>query len=168
MAKLAELIATLKFFTIVNAWQGGVHLRDGKVYRRVGPGFWWQWPIRDSIEVMGSKSDTINLTNQVCTSMDGVSVMLSMNVEYKITNVVKAKTSVLNVIDNFSDMSKRFIMSEVRRMTWAQLIDPQTQTNLEDACFDLLVTKTKRWGIKILDVGLTDLAKTFTLSQAQL
>jgi regulator of protease activity HflC (stomatin/prohibitin superfamily) len=111
----------------------------------------------DELEIRDVQEDTWNLPTQSVTTKDDVAVTFSANFAYEIDDV---KASVVNVREfqsSLQDLGMMHLAKRVRDMTWPELL--AEQTDLEKSLRGTLTTRAKEWGVKITQVGITDLVK---------
>lgn len=147
---------------IVRTYEQGVRFTNGiHSEKPVSPGVYAVIPFFDDIEKVNIQEDTIDLPMQTVTTKDEKSVTLSWNVEYQVVDAVKHFMAVRDFDENMPRRAARHIASRVRDKTLVELTEDQKE--LEDSLKGTLNTKAKTWGVKILDVGITDIvqAKTY-------
>lgn len=81
------IINTVKFWVIVNEWQGGVHLRFGKIRRVIKAGMYLKLPIIDSYHVQPIRLQEIPATHINALTKDGQDVTVSGSAWYIINDV---------------------------------------------------------------------------------
>lgn len=81
------LASSVKFWVIINEWQGGVHLRFGKIRRVVKKGMYLKLPIIDAYYVQSIRLQEISATQINAITKDGKDVTLSGSAWYVIDDV---------------------------------------------------------------------------------
>ena len=152
---LLELIASFCIFTIVNPDESGVHLRNGRVHRVIGEGFHWQYPIVDEIQTIPNAQQAIDLPNQTLTTKDGITVNLSGTVRYEVVCPEKTLFTVVDYDDTLQTLAMEIIGEEVPKHTFSP-----SSAILARKIHERLETVAYQWGIDIIQVGITDKAKT--------
>jgi regulator of protease activity HflC (stomatin/prohibitin superfamily) len=146
------------FAVVVESWESGVRFRRGHPQPKpLGPGIWFFWPFLDRIEVIPRQLRFIDLPMQRITTQDGVEIALSANIGYAITDAVKAYTEVHDYEESLARLAAGHLHKRVHAWTYAELVENLGQ--LEKSLEGTLETRSKRWGIEISVVGITDMVR---------
>jgi len=143
---------------VIESWEAGCRFRRGNPEpKHLGPGIWWFVPFFDRIEVVAVKARFIDLPVQSITTKDGVEVALSANIGYEITDAVKAYTEVHDYEESLSRLAAGHLHRKIHAWEYRELV--AEVRDLEAGLERSLTTRAKWWGIRIVDVGITDLVK---------
>lgn len=75
-------------FVVLRAYERGVVLRLGRFHREIGQGFHWLIPLRvEEVQATNIVLETMNVGPQSLTTADGVSIVISVVVSFRIENV---------------------------------------------------------------------------------
>jgi len=120
----------------------------------------WHWfvPVFQDIEVVDVTPDAIDLKVQNVTTTDDIAVALSFNVEYVIADAVQFYLGIQDLEINFEAVARMVVSRRVRGKTWAEVYEGQKE--LEDEVKATLKRRAERYGVKVLDLGITDLGRT--------
>ena len=158
--KLIDLIVTFIHdflpFKIVNQWEEGVHLRNGKFLKCVKPGLVWKIPFFDRLWVTPVITQTVNLSPQTVTSLDERNVVLSSIVRYHIYDVEKFLLGVMHANDVLIDTTQGIIREIVEDTRWDDLVD------LTNRVTPAVNKQVKKWGITVQLVSFPDLGEITT------
>ena len=158
--KLIDLIVTFIHdflpFKIINQWEKGVHLRNGKFLKVVSPGLVGKRPFFDKIWVTPVITQTVNLSPQTVTSADERSVVLSSIVRYHIHDVEKFLLGVMHANDVLVDTTQGIIRDIVEDTTWDELVD------LTYKVTPTVNEQVSKWGITVQLVSFPDLGEITT------
>ena len=158
--KLIEILVTFIHdilpFKIVDQWEAGVHLKTGKFHRVVHPGLNWKVPFFDKIWVTPIITQTVNLSPQTLTTLDGRSVVLTSIVRYHVVNVHSFLLNVMHANDVLVDTTQGIIRDIVETTEWNDLVD---LTNIVTPAVNEEVAK---WGITVETVKFPDLGEIKT------
>lgn len=125
------------------------------------PGLWfrlpWIWPI----EVVHVVSQVVNLPTQTVTTADGKTLSFSANVEYEIEDATASWTRVQNVSDSVAFLCMSGLARKIRSCTLQESVDGARE--LERSLERSLSTRLRDWGVRVTDVGLTDMVQTRAL-----
>jgi regulator of protease activity HflC (stomatin/prohibitin superfamily) len=141
-------------FEIVDHYNRGVRLRLGKHKGGVlGAGFHWKIPFFDSIIQQMIKAKTINLSEQTITTKDGTSIVVRAVIKYEVDDVETLLLEVNDAIDALADMTKGIIRKTFIDMNWADCNNPEVENTITKKAR----VESKKWGVKIIEVTITDL-----------
>jgi regulator of protease activity HflC (stomatin/prohibitin superfamily) len=145
---------------VIRSFERGVRSWLGREPLELQPGIWFRVPLVYTIRVVSTAEDSVNLPLQDVTTKDGHSVTFDANATYEVTDAVAHLCNVVDFTATLANSSMVHIARRVREMTWAEL--HTSQRDLERSLRETLTTRSKRWGVKINDVGLTSLVKAKT------
>jgi membrane protease subunit HflK len=158
--KLIDLIVTFIHdflpFKIVNQWEEGVHLRNGKFKRVVKPGLNFKVSFFDTIITTPVITQTVNLRSQTVTSKDEKSIVLSSIVRYHVHDVEKFLLGVMHANDVLVDTTQGIIRDIVEETDWNDLVD------LTNKVTPTVNEQVNKWGITIELVSFPDLGEIIT------
>jgi regulator of protease activity HflC (stomatin/prohibitin superfamily) len=154
---LLDNLREWKFIVFIRDYQRGVHFRKGLYLRTLDPGWWVRIPYVDDVEDVTVVDDVLDLPVQSITTKDGHMVSFSANIAYEIVDVHKMYCRVQDFETSLSRAAMNHLARKVRDWTWDELM--LNQRDLEKSLRDTMTTRVKEWGVKVLDVGLTDLVQ---------
>lgn len=158
--KLIDLIVTFIHdilpWKIIDQWEEGVHLRNGKFYRVVKPGLNFKFPFFHQIIVTPVITQTVNLKPQTVTSLDEKSIVLSSIVRYHIHDVKKFLLGVMHANDVLVDTTQGIIRDIVEQTNWKDL------DNLTESVTPEVNSQVEKWGITVETVKFPDLGQIVT------
>ena len=155
---ILNFLASLCFFTVVNPDEAGVHLRGGMIHKVIGEGFHWQYPIYDEIQTIPTSEQAIDLPNQTMTTRDGKTVTISGTIRYEVVCPERTLFNVTDYDESLQVLSMEVIGTEV------PLIDHnESSKKLRKKVCDRLEGVASRWGINIIEVGITDNAESIAV-----
>lgn len=127
------------------------------IVRKVSSGvhrcLWWIEELHEESVV----EQVFNLPTQSVTTKDDVTVTFSVNVTFQITDVLLNLTKVNHFDASLEGAAMVHLAQRIRSWSWAELVADQKV--LEKSLKDTLTTRVKKWGVEIVDVGITDLVK---------
>lgn len=169
-----DFLGLFKFFAVLDEYEQGVVLTWGRPRNRrflglfgshlLGPGFHWVWPF--GIEKVLSDNvvpTTKNLEPQSLTTRDGVGIVVSAAITWKIKNIRKMLLEVENPDEALQDSTYGAIGQIVESSTWAEICQPEFSENLAKA----IRRKAFRWGIEVDEVYIVDKTKSLSLRLIQ-
>lgn len=163
---LVALWKEICFAVVVESWESGVRFRRGRPEAQpLGAGVWFFWPFLDRIEVIPRQLRFIDLPMQRITTKDGVEIALSANIGYEIADAVKAYTEVHDYEESLARLAAGHMHKRVHAWTYAELVE--NLGGLEKSLEGTLETRSKKWGIVIQVVGITDMVRQRAYSLLQ-
>lgn len=154
---ILDRIADLWPFVRVKTYQAGVRFRGGKGPALLEPGvhfaIWWF----DEVFMVDITQQPINLPTQSITTADGVPVSFSANIIYRVDDAVTLFTAIRDFEDSVTAIAMSHLAKKVRAWSMEELRTGQDE--LERSLERTLQTRVRDWGVKIIDVGLTDLVQ---------
>lgn len=165
--KLIELIAAgwdrIAPFTVVDAYEGAVILRFGRYSRTLEPGLHWKIPLAERAVEVNTCITTMRLQPQTLTTSDGLSVVVTAIVKYRIADPEPYVVGVWDQQDVLADVTMGATARAVRAVTWEALrADPPERAVLEEAR-----KQCNRFGFRIEAVTFTDLGRVNSLRLIQ-
>lgn len=148
-------------FVRVRAWERAIRFsywpNRGVKIETLAPGFWFAFWWFQEIDAESVVQQTQNLPTQSITTKDDVAVSFSMNFLYEVSDIQLKMTAVHDFESSLINLAMIHLAKRVRRVPWQYLRDHQA--TLERAVRKAIEKPTAAWGVKILEVGLTDLVK---------
>lgn len=158
--KLIDLIVTFIHdilpWKIVDQWEEGVHLVNGKFHRVVKPGVNFKFPFFHQIIVTPVITQTVNLKPQTLTTLDEKTIVLSSIVRYHIHDVEKFLLNVMHANDVLVDTTQGIIRDIVEYTNWEDLND------LTNIVTPEVNEEVEKWGISVETVKFPDLGQIVT------
>jgi membrane protease subunit HflC len=156
---IIQILDQLLPWTVIQHYEGAVRLRLGLSKGELKPGFHWKVPFADSILTCIIKPTTLNLSEQSVTTKDWKGVVVSAVIKYEIANVEQLLLEVNDPIDALADMAKGIIRAGITSREWSECNGGELTTEIKKNVRD----QAKKWGIKVIDVTLTDLGEIRSL-----
>jgi regulator of protease activity HflC (stomatin/prohibitin superfamily) len=143
---------------VCESWEQGVRFRRGiPEEKALGPGIWFFIPFFDRIEIIPIQLRFIDLPIQRVTTRDGIEIALSANIGYAINDAVLAYTEVHDYEESLARLAAGHLHRRVHAWTYPELVE--NLGKLEESLEGTLTTRSKRWGIEIRVVGITDMVR---------
>ena len=143
-------------FTVLREYERGVLLRLGRFCKEVGPGWIWHWPFGfDEVVKANVAFDTTSLVEQVMTTSDGVSVVLSITVGYRITDIKKFLIDVEDADTVVVDAAAGVLQHMVNARTWEEV----RSADFQEAVHKEARKRGFRFGVTLENVYFKSLVK---------
>jgi regulator of protease activity HflC (stomatin/prohibitin superfamily) len=125
-------------------------------------GLYWFTPLHQEIRIENVKPQVMDLLPQTITLKNTDQVSFSVNIEYEIEDV---EANILNVhLFKFSmEAASRVHLARRIRKLDSLVALLANQDDIERGLRRTLRDKAKRWGVKVHDVGMTDLSSSRTI-----
>lgn len=153
---IADFLLNIPPYAFIFPNEGGVLLRGGKYKRTLFEGFYWKWPIYDTVQSLDVTTQVINLPNQSITTQDGHCVAVSGAIEYLISDARKALLCIQDFDTSLQNAGMAFVCHYLNRKS---LQDCTQIGELEKEVLRGLRSKVENWGLSITKFWITDFAE---------
>ena len=157
--RLLDLIVSLwddlMPFTVIEHYNRGVRLRFGKPKGLLEPGFHFKIPFADQIMFHMIKTTTMSLSEQTITTKDWKSIVVKAVIKYEVEDPEQLLLEVNDPIDAIADMTMGVIRNSLILLNW----DECNNENISNEITKKARVESRKWGIRIQEVTLTDLGE---------
>lgn len=140
-------------------WGRALKKKNGEFDVR-DPGLVLLIPFMETISKRHVREQTLNLVNQNVTLADGFIQVVSAVVQFRVVDIYKALFAVENLIQSLENVALKIIQEELSRKTYTELskeaIGIDDGGRLSPNAAKRLGEIAARWGVEILEFGLTD------------
>ena len=150
-----ELIRFFPRIEIIDADEGGLFLRCGKLKKVIGAGVYFCWPYFDQISRYDSTTNTLKSTNQSITSKDKRGILVSWSVTYIIRDAEKALLFTGDMEEQIASSLSARIVDYIGKHDYADVKGHLLKNHLLNNEF--LSEFREEWGIEIIGFYLHDL-----------
>jgi regulator of protease activity HflC (stomatin/prohibitin superfamily) len=161
------IIRLFPHLKIVKITQGGLKMRKGHEITVLTPGIWWYWPLITTIDIVTTVRDTVDLNGQTFTTKDGKTVLASGMVMFSVKDVEKLLTTSPDYIATISDISMNCIHDTFIKYTWEELREGILSGKIGKELRSAAAHELNEFGIKVISLGLKDLAPVRVLKLVQ-
>lgn len=154
---LFQNILALFPFVIIRTYQRGVRWRFGKDPIALEPGLHWKVWVFHQVEVSDITDEFIELPVQTVTTKDRKFVCFSVNVGYRIKDIVKHWENVQDFVETTHAAAMTHLARRVREQSLDEL--ELDLSKLEKSLEGTLETKFRNWGTEVFSVGFTNFAE---------
>jgi regulator of protease activity HflC (stomatin/prohibitin superfamily) len=145
---------------ILDTTQGGVKFRRGNEIYPLQAGLHLYWPIITVVKVWPIARQTIDLTAQTFETKDGHTILVSGMIAYRVDDVEALMTSVYEPDNTVRDIAMAIMQQVLIQYTWEELRNGMVEGALKRELTREANRELKNLGLKILSVGIKDLART--------
>lgn len=156
---LQNLMALMPF-VIVRTYQRGVRWRFGCSPIELAPGLHWKMWLYHQVEIADIVDEVIDLPVQSIITADEKLVCFSVNIGFRVVDVVKHWNSVQDFHEATAGLAMTHLAKKVRELKLEELL--KDLTKLEKSLAGTLTTRFKDWGTEVFSVGFTDFAEVPT------
>lgn len=157
---LLNVLGLFKFFYTLNPYQMGVLLRLGKFKKVISPGFGFCYPFGiDQILAENVVLETINVGPQSLTTKDGIGIVVSSIITFKIEDVKTFLLEVEGRNNAIEDCSYGAISGFFLTKTWDSLFE----LDLSNELSKIVRRSAKKYGVDIISVQLCDFSRCRSL-----
>lgn len=166
--KIFELLAavwhSLLPFVVILPYEQGVLMRLGIFKRVLEPGFHWKLPFHIDTTLEDHVTPrTAHIAGLATTTKDGVSIGFDAIVTFRVADIKKAILEVTEVKDAIVDTCAGVIGTELSDATWDDILHGKAVDGLTAICR----RRAKPWGIEIMSVQLSGVAKVRSIRLSQ-
>lgn len=156
---VSEFAHLFRVIAVCHPYERAVVLRMGRYHRTLDPGWHWVIPLRVEEVLYDTVTPrTTNLPFQTVTTADDAQVSTSAIVTWEVFDIRIFMLEAAEHQEAMLDTSLGLLARCIMTASWPEL--------KSDAFHGVLVEgitrKAERWGIRVLDVQLSDLVKTRT------
>lgn len=157
------ILDAVKIWIIVQPWQTGIIVRNGKKTRKVSSGIFFRLPYFDSVFIQENRLRVSNLAMQTLTTKDLKTISLNSSYGYSIVDIEKLYDTLFHPEITVSNIA----MSEVAEYIYERNLEEINTKEIE--FFVLNKLKEKDYGLSFEYYRLSNFAvvRTFRLIQDQ-
>jgi regulator of protease activity HflC (stomatin/prohibitin superfamily) len=155
---LFNFLLGFRFWATIDPDEAGVHLRCGKIRRVLDEGIYFIIPILDTVRIIHTAEQVIDLPNQTLTTKDFTSVNVSGVIVYEVIDPVKASMCVFDYDKSLPTVAIGIVGEEISKTQHMADLSVITET-VKNA----LEREALKWGIDVLSFRFSDNAKVRAL-----
>ena len=159
-----EFLGWFQICTFIDEWEEGVVLRRGKFKKTVGAGIAWHLPLEiDEIHCMNVRPASMELDEQVLTTLDGKSIVVSVNLMWSIFDIKRCTLDVEDASETLSDLAVGDVQELVEDTEWDEIRSKAFKRALKSS----IQKQAREFGITVKRVKVANLALTKTIRLVQ-
>ena len=157
------ILNAIKIWIIVQPWQTGVRVRNGKGIKKLNKGIYFRIPYLDSIYIQESRLRVASMPMQTLTTKDLKTITINGAIGYQISDIVQLYQTLYHPETTLINMT----MSEVADYIFTKNLNEITPKEIEKAVINRLTSKN--YGLKFEYYRITTFAvvRTFRFIQDQ-
>lgn len=151
-------------FRVVPQGSLGLVLRLGKFHREASPGLITKWPLIDSVQLISTKSVTINLSPEPVITLDNVSPVIDAYFLYQVVDAKLFAFEIQNPELAIKNIVSSTLRSEVGHRKLADVMTHREEINAK--LRQELDETTGGWGIRIVQASIRQVDLPKEMQQA--
>lgn len=157
------IFSAFKFWVIVQPWEKGLIIRNGKRTREVDPGIYFKLPYFDSVYIQQVRLRVVSCSMQTLTTKDLKTITLMGAVGYQITDVQKLYATLYHPETTISNM----VMSETAALVFSKISADIKPEDLEAAVLKKLNAENYGLSFEYFKIINFAVVRTYRLIQDQ-
>lgn len=149
-----SISARLQSVTVYE-WQRGLRFKNGTFERLVEPGRYWIWRPTTTIQTIDVRADFSNISGQELVTSDGITVKISLAVQQRLADPVKAVLEVVDHREAAHNMIQIALREVVAAMTGDEVLAKRSEIGPQ--VFERSIWKVKELGLELKAVDVRDL-----------
>ena len=149
---------------IVKEYERAVIFRLGRLLGSKGPGLFFRIPLADVFRVVGLRVITFDVPKQRIITKDNVTVEVDAVVYYRVTEPVKAVTTVENYALATNLLAQTNLRDILGQIEFDELLAKREE--ISKRLTDVIDAATDPWGIKVTRVAVTDVSLPVEMQRA--
>jgi len=155
-----DVLGWFQICTFIDEWEEGILLRRGKFVRCVGAGITWHLPFEiDELHVMNVKPGAMELDEQVLTTRDHKSIVISVNLMWSIFDIKRCTIDVEDASDTLQDLALGDVQEMVEATDWDEIQSKAFRKELKRS----IQQQAREFGITVKRVKIANLGVTKTI-----
>lgn len=162
---LEYIFNAIKVWVIVQPWENGLRVRNGKKVKKLKGGIFFRLPYFDSIYIQEIRLRVTETPMQTLTSSDNQTITLNSSFGYVITDLEK----LYNTLYQPEKTLQNIVMSELANIVWKSNMKEVSPEIMENKILSILDEEDHDYGVKFEYFKITNFAivKTLRLIQDQ-
>lgn len=152
---------------ILPTTDGAVKFVRGSRVVPIGAGLHVYWPLTTKFIRLAVATQTLDLRPQKLTTADDKTVIVGGLISYEIEDIKKALADTWNVDATIKDASLRAVTRTVLSLSWDELKSKARKGTLDTILRNEARKALEPYGVRVLEMSLTDLATTRVYSLVQ-
>ncbi|UCE29092.1 MAG: SPFH domain-containing protein [Candidatus Bathyarchaeota archaeon] len=133
-------------------WEEAIILRFGKYKRLVGPGYFFKWPVAESLLKQDKRIITLDVSRQEVMTKDNISVTIDAVVFMKIVSTKDSLVNIQNLWNSVMKHAQTTMRDVVGNVELDELLARRDQ--IADRIGKIVERETQDWGVDIISVNL--------------
>ena len=157
---ILEFIGLFKFWTVIDCYEKGVVLQLGKYRRTLDAGFYFICPFSiDEVMVDNVVIQTMDMGTQSLHDIDGVKIVLSSFITYKITDIKVFLTEVESAQDVIMSFTYGIISTMIQKTDWEGIQKKKFGWEVKNR----IANELDKFGVTLLNIDFQNMSESKTL-----
>jgi regulator of protease activity HflC (stomatin/prohibitin superfamily) len=159
-----------KFFprwVILDTTEGAVKFVRGKKAIALAAGIHWYWPIMTKMQGYPTAFQADRLPSQTITTTDDKVIIVGSMISYTVDDILPLVATTHSAATTVSNLALSAVHDTCCRMSWEELKVEQRKGTLDTKLRNMAQRRLAKYGVKIDELVLIDLAPTRVLKLLQ-
>lgn len=143
---------------IIEPTHAGVKYVGGSKVVELRPGVHWYWPFWTKFHTHPMVRQTVDLRSQAITTKDDKTIVVGGLVTFEVKDITALMVNTWNTDQTIRDVALTAIHDTLEKMDWRDIRKEQQLGVLKKLLKDNVRKEVEKFGVRVLKVGLTDLA----------
>lgn len=153
---LEYILNIIKIWVIIQPWESGLIVRNGKTIKKRNGGIYFKLPYFDSVYIQETRLRIVSLATQTITSADGKTVTLSGAIGYSINDIQKLYETLFHPETTIQNIAMANVSEFINSRKYNEISTKKIEDNA------LTELKLLNYGIDFSYFKLTNFAKVKT------
>lgn len=158
------LVSWLPTMDICDCTHAGVKVqsplfRGGVCIKPITPGRYWYWPRTTKIYTTATVRQPLDLPSQSVSTLDGVSILFSVSLVYRVTDVEKVLTKIEDFEAIVTEFGAAAATDGIACREWDTLRNDFAAGTVEEELLDAVKRALRKFGVAIEEARLTDMTQ---------
>ena len=146
-------------WVVIKSYEEGIRWTLGRKPKRLPPGPHLKIWLLHSVDTYALVDEVVDLPVQSVITKDEKLVCFSVNIGYRIVDVVAHGCNVQDFVESTAGLAMTHLAQRVRELELKELTGDGGLKKLEGSLEKTLTTRMKRWGTEVFSVGFTNFAE---------
>ena len=152
---------------IIDTTEGVVKFVKGKHPVALGPGIHWYWPVTTTVTMYPTAFQADRLQTQTIVTTDDKTIIVGAMISYSVVDILPLVAYTHSAQTTVKNLAMTAVHDICCRMSWEELKDEQRRGTLDTKLKNMAQRALTRYGVKIEQLTLIDLAPTRVLKLLQ-
>jgi regulator of protease activity HflC (stomatin/prohibitin superfamily) len=168
IGKIAEWIGRfIPRWLILDTTEGAVKFVKGKTAIALGPGIHWYWPLMTLVTAYPTAFQADRLPTQTIVTADDKTIIAGGMISYEVIDILPLVARTHSAVTTVKNLAMTAVHNVCCRMSWEELKSEQRKGTLDTKLRNMAQRMLTKYGVKIEELVLVDLAPARVLKLLQ-
>ena len=154
-------------WVILDTTEGAVKYVRGHRATALGPGIHWYWPVVTTLTHYPTAFQADRLQTQTLVTTDDKVIIVGAMISYSVTDILPLVAGTHSAITTVKNLAMTAVHDVCCRMSWEELKGEQRKGTLDTKLRNTAQRMLTKYGVKVEELNLIDLAPTRVLKLMQ-